>query len=213
MPPKVLIAAPTAAAKDYCVDKYLDSLGLIGFCYPNAKHLLVDNTDDDGSHAQWLLAKGFDEVIAAPGREELIRILVTLAWEQVIIPYAWEHNFDYILSLETDIIAEPTTTGYLLNVAEQFDAAVVGHAYDRRKDPRIFPLKYQNGLITQSLGCSLFRRDFIAPGESLLDHFEVYLYDKARTSGRRVVLLENILMLEHLYDTTHEHGPSCTCCE
>lgn len=49
---KVLIAAPTAASKNYCVKEWL--LNINEFSYPNFELILVDNTIDGGVNAKYL---------------------------------------------------------------------------------------------------------------------------------------------------------------
>jgi hypothetical protein len=80
-----------------------------------------------------------------------------------------------------------------------YEAAVVGHAYGRRVDPQTYPLSYGQGLLRQSLGCTMFMTKLIEEGEDCLDYFEVYLWDKARYLGVPMVHLEQVLPVEHLH--------------
>ena len=50
MLPKILIAAPTAKAKDYCFEEWLDHV--MGFTYPLFDVKLFDNTLDNGIYTK-----------------------------------------------------------------------------------------------------------------------------------------------------------------
>ena len=49
---KVLISCPTAAAKNYCFEEWIDNV--MNFTYPNFDIRLYDNTDDGGANANYL---------------------------------------------------------------------------------------------------------------------------------------------------------------
>jgi hypothetical protein len=194
---KVLIAAPTAKVKDYALERYVAASK--AFTYEHRHHLIIDTTYDDGEHAEMLRGLDFAEILAVPSNPSVLTLAVTQAWEKYIIPHAWALEYDYILSLESDIIAPPETVDFLLDAARQFEAAIVGHSYERRRNPQVYPLSYAKGLLRQSLGCTMFKTNVIESGENCLDYFEVYLWDKARYLGLPMVHLENVLTLEHLW--------------
>ena len=115
--PKVLVSAPTASAKNYCFESWLDNV--MNFTYPNYQVRLFDNTIDGGKNAENLneIARrkygsmvGAFEKFYAYNSQELHKIK---SEKSVIARMARSHNdcrgyalsngFDYLLHLESDV--------------------------------------------------------------------------------------------------------------
>jgi len=110
---KVLVASPTAAAKNYCFEDWIENV--MGFTYPNFDIRLFDNTDDDGVNAnylnntfKYLHGKNNDKFFA---ENTLLRNRIS---SKSIIEkmthshndcrtYTLENGYDYLLHLESDI--------------------------------------------------------------------------------------------------------------
>ncbi|HRH52618.1 MAG TPA: hypothetical protein PLN38_04830 [Chitinophagales bacterium] len=111
--PLILIAAPTAKAKNYCFADWLDNV--MSFTYPNYKVVLFDNTPDDGLNALFLnhlYANKYGNnnrfmVINSFVKNETnknIGIIERLCMSHNDCrDYAMKKGFDYLFHLETDI--------------------------------------------------------------------------------------------------------------
>ena len=113
---KILVCAPTAAAKNYCFDAWLENV--MGFTYPNFIIRLFDNTEDHGANAR-LLNQKYIDIYGDDGRFVCLNSLEVNKVKQMpsVIErmalshndgrlYALRNNFDYILHLETDVFPE-----------------------------------------------------------------------------------------------------------
>jgi hypothetical protein len=110
--PKVLVAAPTASAKKYCFEEYLDNI--MKFKYPNFEVKLFDNTNDGGIFTAYMN----DYYVNKYGNDKKFEAINTLQIhnfksESTIAKMAMSHNdcrdytlkfkYDYLLHLETDL--------------------------------------------------------------------------------------------------------------
>jgi hypothetical protein len=110
--PKILVAAPTASAKKYCFEEYIDNI--MKFKYPNFEVKLFDNTDDGGLFTAYMN----DYYTKNYGNNKKFEAINTLQIhnfksESVIEKMALSHNdcrdyclklgYDYLLHLESDL--------------------------------------------------------------------------------------------------------------
>jgi hypothetical protein len=112
--PKVLVAAPTASAKKYCFEEWLDNV--MDFTYPNFKVVLFDNTDDNGEFTNYMSSTaknryGFqDKFGCLPSSIDHSK--TTDLIEKMCIShndcrhFALLTNCDYLLHLESDVFPE-----------------------------------------------------------------------------------------------------------
>jgi len=120
--PKILVACPTALAKDYALDTYLETFE--NLTYPNKELYLVDNSDDD-KYYKSLLKRGINCSHVKPKQKGKIQRMVESLNE--IREYAIRHNFDHWFSLEIDIVPDrPDIIETLLLHRKK----VVGAVYD-----------------------------------------------------------------------------------
>ena len=116
--PRVLISAPTAAAKNYCFEEWLENV--LSFNYPNFQVRLFDNTEDGGANADYLnqiYAERYGDTSDDP-KFKAYNSLVLHKYKNpsVIARMALSHNdcrgyaihnkFDYLLHLESDVFPE-----------------------------------------------------------------------------------------------------------
>lgn len=110
--PRVLVAAPQAAAKKYAFERFIDNV--MQFTYPNFDVKLFDNTDDDGEFTAYM--NTYVEKHHGKGaRFEALNTLLmhNMKTDSVIERMARSHNdcrdftlrlkYDYLLHLETDL--------------------------------------------------------------------------------------------------------------
>ena len=117
--PKVLVSAPTANAKNYCFDSWVDNV--LNFTYPNFDIRLFDNSLDEGKNARELNNK-VDERYGVMGLQDKFYVQNSMSIrgikkEDSVIArmaishndcrgYALHNNYDYLLHLETDVFPE-----------------------------------------------------------------------------------------------------------
>jgi len=108
---KVLVAAPTASAKHYCFEKWIDNV--MNFNYPNFEVRLFDNTLDNGESVNFqneLFKRKYGQ-----NNDKFLAIHSDTANSKGLIDrmaishndcrlYAIENNFDYMLHLESDVL-------------------------------------------------------------------------------------------------------------
>ena len=113
--PKVLVAAPTAVAKNYCFEEWISNV--MKFTYPNFEIRLFDNTNDNGKFCRYMNEYyrknyGNDNKFMAINTLSLHK----LSSNSVIEKMAYSHNdcrrcclqngYDYLLHLESDLFQQ-----------------------------------------------------------------------------------------------------------
>ena len=96
--PKVLVGCPTSFHKEHCLQQYAEAVASL--TYPNYDILLIDNSPDD----KYLEKIRQFEIPAIKGpyfdsaRDRIV------ASRNILREYAIKNNYDYLLSLEQDVI-------------------------------------------------------------------------------------------------------------
>jgi len=218
--PRVLVFTITYSGKDYVYDMWKESAKKIN--YPNYDHLIVDNTDDDGTYAS-KLEKDFWTIKTERGnnsREALARS------QEVARRIAVEKGYDYFLSLESDILVTPTIIQDLIGNAKEYVGALY---FIGDKDNRIpcitVPQKhektgligsrlidksetskyYRKGLFNVNncgLGCTLVRREVFEKIQftyypNLRTHSDAFFANDAWNAGFRVYVDTDIVLEHH----------------
>jgi hypothetical protein len=128
--PTVLVFTITYAGKDYCLDKFLENAKKL--TYPNKRHIFIDN-NPDLTYFDKLRSLGLEVYHTERGansREALARS------QNLARKIAVEQGFDYMFSLESDILPP-------INVIEQLMVhgkdVITGLYYigDKKKNIRV----------------------------------------------------------------------------
>lgn len=131
--PKVLVACPTAAAKNYTAEEWIVNTNK--FYYPNYDIVMIDNTNDGGINSNHLneLAKKnnadrkfFAKPLHFQNKEESV-IEKMRASHQYCADMAIANGYSHLLHLESDVIAPPEVIDQLI----QHYLPVVGALYYR----------------------------------------------------------------------------------
>ena len=129
---KILICSPTAAAKNYCAEKWLLTLNKLK--YPNFEVVVYDNTSDGGANANYLnflsqqLCVTFPfKAIHIPDTSKMDLLSRLTKSHNACLLYAMQNGFKHILHLETDVMPEPDVIERLLAHKKK----VVGAMYYR----------------------------------------------------------------------------------
>lgn len=182
--PKVLIFTITYSGKDYVWDEWINAVNKIS--YPN-KHIIIDNSDDNLEYYRLLKKRTQHSHIEVYHVERGNNSREALARSQNFArKYAIENGYDYVLSLESDIIVPSNVIQRLIRYARPCVAALY-EIGDREKGIRCpcitVPKKTNIGLggtrllyinewdlyrnkglqkvVNAGLGCTLIRIDIL----------------------------------------------------
>lgn len=139
--PKVLVFTPIYDKKDYCLDKFVEHADKL--LYPNYNHIFIDNTNDGGVYAEKLKAKGLD--VAHIDRGKTTREALARA-QKFARKFAIKEDYDYMLSLESDIMIKPDTIHRLMAWGKDVITALYLIGNDDIKIPCITLPKYSKEL-------------------------------------------------------------------
>ena len=116
--PKILIGCPTSFHKEYCLQEYAEAVK--NLTYKNYNILLVDNSEDD-SYLKKLKSLGLSAIKGSwfEGAKERIVSSRNLLREKAL-----EGNYDYLLSLEQDVIPPKDVIEKLLSHEEDIVSAL-----------------------------------------------------------------------------------------
>lgn len=138
----ILVACPTHISKLYALRAYVDAYE--AFTYPNKSLVFCDNTPN---------SLGYKHILAqfAPClRSEPMKNLqdaIELAWV-VILDYAHWYGYDYVMSIEQDVICPPNTIEVMLEHSTA-KRPIVQHSYPCRGPGE------DTGRPIYSIGCCL----------------------------------------------------------
>jgi hypothetical protein len=137
--PKVLLASPTSASKDYCFDEWIDNI--FSFTYPNFDIVIFDNTSDGGKYAAELNErvsnkyggrkpnfKCFNSLLIHDAEIRSIYMKLSLSHNDCR-DYCLKHNYDYMFHLESDIFPPTDVIERLLFHKKHFIGGLY-HIYD-----------------------------------------------------------------------------------
>lgn len=105
---KVLIVTPTSEYKDYCLNNWAKSIS--NLTYP-ADLLILDNTDDDGTHCHKVLGKkkfGKREIglmYVPPIADDKDLRHTMCRCNNLGLDFALNNGYDYLMSIESDVFA------------------------------------------------------------------------------------------------------------
>jgi hypothetical protein len=112
--PRVLISAPTALAKKYCFEEWLDNV--MQLSYPNFNVVLFDNTNDGGKFTEYMNEyhknNHNSEKFYAVNSLKINNFFSSSIIEKMCLShndcrkYMLHNNYDYLLHLETDVFPE-----------------------------------------------------------------------------------------------------------
>lgn len=133
--PKILVFSVTYEGKDYCLDEFITHSSEIN--YPNYKHIIIDNSNDDGRYSRKLRKKltplGYDVHKVERGnntREALTRS------QNFARQIAIDEGYDYMFSLESDVMCPKDIIQRLMQHAKPVTTGLY-HIGDRSKGIRV----------------------------------------------------------------------------
>ncbi len=117
--PRVLVGCPTSFHKEYALKQYAEAVKNLD--YGNYDILLVDNSSDDNYFNK--IKKTGLNVIKGPYFEGAIKRIITS--RNILRKYVLDNNYDYLFSLEQDVIPEKDALKRLI----KHDKEVVSGVY------------------------------------------------------------------------------------
>jgi len=100
--PKVLIFSPTYEGKEYCRERFVETINKIK--YPNFDFIMIDNSKTEDYYNK-LKKEGIDVRRVPRGNNSREALAASQNYAR---RYALDNNYDYVLSIESDIFP-PTT--------------------------------------------------------------------------------------------------------
>lgn len=195
---KVLVACPTYSGLSASLDRYIAAYREL--VWPNRGLLLVDNTRDGGVYARDVIAPHMD------GERMMVRHIEPSdtfeetffnSWK-VMLAHAEANGYQFILSLEQDVIVPPLGLDALLNIAGYCRSPFVAHMY---------PFHHGRAGLYEGLGCVLMATRLVKTALEVtyreVPYVEAALYDCATRVNR--VTLRDLFEIEHL-----DFGPEKT---
>ena len=196
MYPKVLVACPTWMGGAYNLAAWADAYK--AFTYPHKGALMVDNSDENLHYTHLVRAQGID-CIYQWKRFPYLWDTLELSW-RIIIEYAHEHNYTFILSLEHDILAPPNTIEILLGKTHgQEKPPVVSHRYHPRGQEG-------SDYWFDTLGCTLLPVEPLWEARNrIMAIFEMDCFIICQDAGHGRIRLKDSLDLRHVPNPDDSH--------
>ncbi|MAG52862.1 MAG: hypothetical protein CMH62_02770 [Nanoarchaeota archaeon] len=138
MPPKILVGCPTSFHKGYALQQYVEAIKAL--TYENFDILLVDNSEDD---VYFEKIKSLLPVIKGPfftsARD---RIIVS---RNILRDKVLKENYDYLFSLEQDVLPPPDILEKLLKHNKQLITGIyfANNLIPDQQTKELMPLVYK----------------------------------------------------------------------
>ena len=134
---KVLVGCPTSFHKEYCLELYANAIKSL--TYKNYDILLVDNSPDN-AYLERIKAHGIPAIKGPHHENARDRIIMS---RNILKEHALKNNYDYLLSLEQDVIPMPDIIERLLSHNKQVISGIyfVRNIIDNKRV--LMPLAYK----------------------------------------------------------------------
>lgn len=183
---KILVACPTFDGKEYCMERFIQSIKSLD--YPNYEILLVDTSNTIDFYERWKDKIPMVHIETPKYREYKIQ-----QGEEWIRKYFVKGDYARWFNVDSDVIVPPETINILLQYGKDFDW--VSHSY---------PDKVHAEDRVSGFGCSLFSRKLMTnetmedmPNNTAVDGWFWHNKVKAKNKYKSIEFWE-LLKLEHL---------------
>ena len=146
--PKILVGCPTHEVKDYCLELYAKAVKSL--TYKNFDVLLVDNSPND-AYLEKIKSFGLN-AIKGPGFETAIKRII--ASRNLLRKHFLENDYDYLFSLEQDVLPPPDAIEKLLQHKKKIISGVYFNV-QRNLAGKVIPLAMLWSKIEGSTGIHL----------------------------------------------------------
>lgn len=189
---RVLVACPTYRGKAYALEAFVNAYN--NFTFPHRGLYMVDNTGDSWEYFEHLKRLGVPCDYEPPERDW--QKTFARCWKRIWMR-ARNLGYQWVASIEQDVIAPPLTLDILLNVAGYTKAMHVAHSYPWHKH------QSEHGVLI-GLGCNLIHVELL----TAIFEQEKWLTDALESETYAYPQFKGITMLEihHLIDLKHLDG-------
>lgn len=187
---RVLVACPTYNGLSDHLDAYLAAYE--AFHWPERRLLLVDNTPDGGAYSLEITPRveAVGGMVRHVEPSEDFDDTFAQCW-RIISAHAEANGYDWVLSLEQDVIAPPLALDTMLNVAGYCMAPFVVHTV---------PYHFGKPGYYQGLGLTLMKAELLQGALTVafrrVPYVEAAIYDVAKRGTH--VSLHEMLDVKHL---------------
>lgn len=112
MTQKILVAFAVYEGYRYCIDRFLEHLSRFDFSQYDV--FCVDNSDTE-DFANYLRSKGLNVFHFKVDRKSMSSYNIILESRKIIRTYLLEHDYDYLMSMDCDVMAPSNTISKLLS--------------------------------------------------------------------------------------------------
>lgn len=134
MKPKILVGCPTSFHKEYALEKYAKAVKSL--TYPNYDILLIDNSPNNDYLEK--IKKLNLPVIKGPYFEGALDRII--ASRNILREYVLEHDYDYLFSLEQDVIPPKDIIENLLQHKKRVITAIYFNYFTKNNETRPLPI-------------------------------------------------------------------------
>lgn len=206
---RVLVACPTYAGKEYCLDQWI--AGFRALDYPDKFAYQVDNTRVSPAYYELIRSKGIScsHLVPWPDWDRTFY----RCW-QLMLERAKALDCYWIFSLEADQVPAPESLRKMVDLAIYGKVHLVTHACPMHKSAAEASGIPENSFYYHELGCTLMSRQLL---ERAIDEFEEFGHMVMAIFGCNdryhggYMKLTNCFKVEHLdgYDMSFQNlGPS-----
>ena len=206
---RVLVACPTYAGKEYCLDQWLE--GFKALAYEPKFAYQVDNTRVSTAYFELLRSKGISVTHLTPWPD----------WDrtfyrcwQLILERAKDLGCYWVFSVEADNVPAPDSLSKMINIALYGNVHLVTHAYPMHASAARAAGIPETSFYSNELGCMLMTRSLL---ERVIDEFEEWgqivqaIFSVNDRYHGGYVKLTNLFEVKHLdgYEMSFDNlGPS-----
>jgi len=134
MQPKILVGCPTSFHKKYCLEEYAKAVKSL--TYPNYDILLIDNSKDN-NYFNKLKSLNLPVIKGSYFEGALNRIIAS---RNLLREYTLKNNYDYLFSLEQDVIPPKDILEKLLQHKKRIISAIYFNYITKNNETRILPV-------------------------------------------------------------------------
>lgn len=139
MLPKVLIGCPTYEKQAYCLDRFITAIKNID--YPEYELLIVENTEDNDAYYKKIKENGIN--VIKDNTKGKARLKLEKA-RNIFRKKVLEENFDYLLTVDQDIIVPPNVLQKLINAKKDLISAVYFTHMEKNGIVKTIPVLFIN---------------------------------------------------------------------
>ena len=208
--PKVLIACPTWKGGEYALKRWAEAFRAQDYPGERIGAFMVDNTEEDLHYCHMVRGQG------VPCRWLWRRMpylwdTLELCWVGPggIVEYAHENGYDFIFSVEHDVIVPPEATRLMVetalaNAAEDGKPAVVSHRYHPRGQFEF------DDFVWDTLGATLLPVEPLWQERLLAKaSYEIEVFIVCKRQGHPRVRAKDLFVIEHLKDPEDKRVDEC----